>query len=204
MEEETELEHKFECYQGGIHQRATEGRGESKTKCKIMILATDINTLLFKIDGDFDSAQPSIESVRLTFIPPSSSSLPSISFPSYSSSSSLHLSPVTADESLRHEQTSSKKGGWGRKGKGVEPEGWRMEKGGPRPSLFSLYPPFRRRLFVPGGAEEKLTAWLFVRGHGKQKKPCLDDTKKGEDMLPPESKIFMVLVLHPLTEHGHG
>ncbi len=69
MEEETELEHKFECYQGGIHQLATEGRGESKIMCKIMTLATAIHTLLFKIGGDFDSAQPSIESVRLTFIP---------------------------------------------------------------------------------------------------------------------------------------
>ena len=70
MEEETELEHKFECYQGGIHQLATEGRGESKIMCKIMTLATAIHTLLFKIGGDSDSAQPSIESVRLTFIPP--------------------------------------------------------------------------------------------------------------------------------------
>ncbi len=63
-----------------------------------------------------------------------------------------------------------------------------MEKGGPRPSLFSLYPPFRRRLFVPGGAEEKLTAWLFVRGHGKQKKTLSGRHKKGGRHVAPGVK----------------
>ncbi len=74
----------------------------------------------------------------------------------------------------------------------------------PVPPSFPYTLLFVAGFLFHGGTEEKLTVWLFVRGHGKQKKPCLDDTKKGEDMLPPESKIFMVLVLHPLTEHGHG